>query len=84
MVRGIGCGTLRFYSMSRGRFNHSAVLLICSIKANSIPNFGSGGFCYLIPEIIIDPKNSTPNAVVEVFLNTNGYVNAKVRRSRST
>jgi hypothetical protein len=38
----------------------------------------------LITEIIIGPKNSTPIAVVEAFLNTNGYVNAKVRRSRST
>lgn len=37
-----------------------------------------------IVEVIIGPKNLTPNYVIESFLNQNGFLNAKVLRSEAT
>lgn len=39
---------------------------------------------HLVGEVIIGPKNATPNAVVEAFLRASGHPNAIVRRSNST
>ncbi len=37
-----------------------------------------------IAEVILGPRNMTPNYVIESFLKQNGFVNVKVRRSEAT